>query len=321
MELNVPPPFMMEDVTAWVGLRGIQWRAAQDWVDETLNWRSSEERGLGDVSYLAAPMAFVTFMEIGSMKSLDSGYRDWPAMKEKELHVTLPVFEKRWGGFPNFLNPRFYPVALILDSSPAMIAGREVYGFPKIHGAVEVGDTRLSASTEVFGRHGDQTTHLSKTVVEMKATGDCGHDGCESVPSVLGQMARECVRGMDFPGRDSCGSWLECWGSNALDDSLEIFASVFAGLTSPQDFVFLKQFRDHEVAHRASYRAVTEAPVEFSNIRDLRRLTGDWTLDVPEFHSSRMLRGIGLESGKIVAPIRVSFDFKLPLGRTIWSSG
>lgn len=319
-ELNVPPPFLMENVTAWVGLRSIRWREAQAWVDETLNWRMTNTPGIGDVSYLAAPMAFITFMEIGSMKSLDPAYREWPSMREKELHITLPVFEKRWGGFPNFLNPRFYPVALILDSSPAMIAGREVYGFPKIHGSVEVGDRFLSATTEVFRRQGDLMTHVSEKVVEMSAEGDCRDDRYDSVPAALSDMAFECLHGMDMPARDYGDPWLERWGSSLIDDSLEIFASVFAGLTSPQEFVFLKQFRDHEMPRKASYRAVTEAPVEFSNIRDLRRLKGDWKLEMPDFQSSRLFRGIGLESGRMVSPIRVNFDFKLPLGRTIWSS-
>jgi hypothetical protein len=320
MELNVPPPFLMEDVTAWVAMKHIGWGSAQKWVDETLNWRPPGSAKPDEIRFIAGPLAAIVFIKVGAMRSLDPAYADWPAMQESEMHVTIPVFEEGLLGLPNLLKPRFFPLTLVLDSSPAMIAGREVYGFPKISGQVTTGNRSLGARSEVYCKKGDKLTVVNELVVGMERDrpGDDDDLQDQTVQECLYCMAKESLEGAPRQ-RSEEKSWLEACGSAVFDECLELFAVVFSKLLGPQEFVFLKQFRDQQDATRAAYRAVTEVPVSFSNIRSLHRLGGDWKLEVPEHQSSELLKEVGLGSGPIGCPLRVKFDFELPMGRTIWS--
>lgn len=320
-ELNLRPPFHMGDVEAWLSVRKIDWGAAQRWVDETLNLRP--DGVAAEPRFLAAPLAFVTFMRIGAMRSLDPLHEGWGAMDEREMHVIVPVIEDRAGALPDLFDPLFYPILLCLDSSPAMIAGREAFGFPKIGGRLVFEDGLLEARCEVWKGEGHATSSRDEVLVGLRrraeeprrAAAGSGPGGAlvELIEEEFGRVGDRIEAHFE-------AFWEEIWRSSLLGQVRRKFAAALERLAGPQDFVFLKQFRDHHRAESANWRGVVRSPVEFSNLRSLDREDGDWELEVPRYRSSDLLARIGLESGPIAAPIRARYDFSLLLGTTVWSS-
>ncbi len=317
-DLNLRPPFEMRDVKALVTAKAVDRRGLQDWVDETINWRPPGTGG--GRKFVALPVAFVVFLKVGAMRSRDPRHAGWAAMEESEMHVTVPLIEVHGGVLPNPFDPVFYPLLLCLDSSPAMIAGREVFGFPKVGGDIVIADGRCEARTEVWCRETEPRTKRGELLVGLERRGGAARAAVPGTPgAALGELAAGGLsRG--GVGAEVRGFLAGVWSGEVFDDVLEYLPRLLGRVRSEQEFVFLKQFRDHRTAAAASYRAVISTEVGFSGLRELNREAGDWRLEVPEHRSSKLLGDIGLASGPVEAPLRMGFDFVLPLGRTLWSS-
>jgi Acetoacetate decarboxylase (ADC) len=321
-DLNLRPPYRMTGVEGLIATRRISARAAQQWIDETLNWRpaGTTER----TRFSALPLAFNVFLRIEAMRSLDPQHSGWPAMRESELSVVLPVVESRPGELPDFSSLKFYPVMLCLDSSPAMISGREVFGFPKFLGSVDWNDRGGEARCEVAGRTGDPVTVRDARLMALQRTGNPlaqpPDEPLDSFSTGLARMAAEVLAGVSFVEDFTRDIWRELWGDLSESMLMTWLIEALTAMAGPFDFVFLKQFRDITDPRQACYRCVATSEIRFSGVTSPRFLGGDWELDVPPHRSSALLAKLGLESGPIGRPLRMDFDFDLSLGRKIWSS-
>ncbi|MCW1925474.1 acetoacetate decarboxylase family protein [Luteolibacter arcticus] len=318
-DLNFRPPYRITGVEALSAVRRIDIHAAQQWLDETLNWRPDDEEPKPE--FTALPLAFVIFMHMKSMCSIDPPHDAWGAASETEVVVTLPVLEWDNEGLPSPPSLKFYPIVLCLDSGPALISGREVFGFPKIVGKVEIGPDGGTARTEACRKEGEATIDRDALLLALRREKDDGQPALEpdSYGKGLAEMVKEeLLGGLD---RGVLGHLLKLNPARkALNFTLERVVDAIEGLEIGQKFVFLKQFRDVANPRVACHRSVAECVLEFSTLTSLRRESGDWELEVPEWHSSRLLKRIGLVSGPIGAPLRSEFQIDMSLGKTLWTS-
>jgi hypothetical protein len=317
-DLNFRPPYRITGVEALSAVRKIDTRAAQQWLDETLNWRPSGE----DLTpkFTSLPIAFVIFMHMKSMCSIDPPHNAWGAVSESEMVVTLPVLEWDNEGFPSLPKLKFYPIVLCLNSGPALISGREVFGFPKIMGQVEIGPDAGVVRTEVCGELGDAFTRPNELLLALRRE---AANGPASTPDSFSKGLAEMVKDELLGEIDDSvlGHLLNLNPAReALNFTLGGVVDLFKGLEVGQQFVFLKQFRDVADPRLACHRSVAECELEFSGLTSLSRESGDWELEVPEWHSSNLLTRIGVVSGPIGAPMRSEFQFDLSLGKTLWTS-
>ncbi|MEK7950658.1 acetoacetate decarboxylase family protein [Luteolibacter soli] len=317
-DLNFRPPYRITGVEALSAVRKIDTAAAQQWLDETLNWRPQGE----DVTpkFTALPIAFVIFMHMKSMCSINPPHDAWGATSESEMVVTLPVLEWDNEGFPSLPKLKFYPIVLCLDSGPALISGREVFGFPKMLGKVEIGPDGGVVHTEVCRKPGEATTDKNGLLLSLRRE---KASGPASIPDSFSKGLAEMVKDELLGEIDDSvlGHLLNLNPARkVLNFTFRGVVDLFEGLEIGQEFVFLKQFRDVENPDRACYRAVAECVLEFSHLTSMSRESGDWELEVPEWYSSRLLKKIGVESGPIGAPIRSEFQIDLSLGKTLWTS-
>jgi hypothetical protein len=306
-------------VEALAGVRRIDRKAAQQWLDETLNWRPPGVEPRPE--FTALPLAFVVFMKMKSMCSIHPPHDDWGAVSETEMVVTLPVIEWDNHGLPSAPSLKFYPIVLCLDSGPALISGREVFGFPKIMGQVDLGRDGGVARCEVSPRQGIPHTRRDELLLALRRERD---DGCQAAePESFGKGLAEMVKEELLGGLDrgALGDLLDLNPARAvLNFTLERVVDLIEHLEIGQKFVFLKQFRDVENPDVACHRSVAECVLEFSRLTRLTRESGDWELEVPSWRSSALLERIGLTSGPIGAPLRSEFQFDLKLGKTLWTS-
>lgn len=320
-DLNFRPPYRITGVEALSAVRGIDRERAQQWVDETLNWRP---RGVEPrPEFTALPVAFVVFMSMEAMRSIDPPHHDWGSVSESEMVVTLPLMQWDNRGLPTLPKLCFYPIVLCLDSGPALISGREAFGFPKIMGKVEIGAAGAEARCEVATLPGDPFTRRDGLLLSLSQLPESSANRPETEPDSFGKGIAEMVRDelLDRLDRSRIDDILRArWGRGVLNLGLEGLVAVLEKLEISQDFVFLKQFRDVERPERACHRSVASCALEFSNLTHLRREAGDWRLEVPDHRSSALLTRIGLSSGPIGAPLRTRFEFDLSLGKTLWSA-
>lgn len=319
-ELNLRPPYRMSGVEGLVAVRAIPRRAAQGWVDETLNWRPPGTPA--GSRFVALPLAFVVFLKIDRMASLDPLHAGWPPLGESEVSVVLPLVEITPGELPDFGSLAFYPVLLCLDSSPALISGRECFGFAKIGGSVSIRPEGAEARCEVVTAAGDAASRRDQRLLALQRVAEAGPAAVAGgAPGAeLARMTRDALRGarVEDEGLDE-GFLSELW--HDVGEALASWAvEALAAAAGPQDFVFLKQFRDIAEPRAACYRAVAASAVRFTEVRSARLAGGDWRLDVPAHASSALLARLGLDSGPISRPLWLDFDFELSLGRTIWST-
>jgi Acetoacetate decarboxylase (ADC) len=320
-DLNFRPPYRITGVEALSAVRGIDREAAQQWVDETLNWRPPGQEPKPE--FTALPVAFVIFMKMAEMRSIHAPHYDWGSVSESEMVVTLPLLEWDNRGLPSPPKLCFYPIVLCLDSGPALISGREAFGFPKIMGQVEIGADRGEARCEVATFPGDPFTRRNQLLLSLSQAADSAEERPavihDSFSTCLVEMVREELMGN--LRRSRIDDILRArWGRGILNLGLEGLVAVLEKLEVSQDFVFLKQFRDVERPDRACHRSVASCPLEFSNLTHLSREAGDWVLEVPDHRSSALLKRIGLSSGSIGAPLRAHFQIDLSLGKTLWSA-
>ncbi len=317
-DLNFRPPYRVTGVESLSVVRKIDGDEAQRWVDETLNWRPGGAEP--EVKFSALPVAFVIFMKMEEMRSIHPPHDDWGAVSESEMVVTLPLVA--WdGGLPSL---KFYPIVLCLDSSPALISGREAFGFPKIMGQVDIGDDAAEARCEVSAKPGQPaTTRNGRLLALLRTGGGEAEAPVEEQPRSFAARLAESVKDELF-GEPEPGFldllWKTDWGDAAADFIFARLVDLFSELETTQEFVFLKQFRDVSVPGAACHRSVATSEMTFSNLTHLSREAGEWELVVPQFRSSALLHRIGLVSGPVGAPLRAKFEFDLSLGRKIWST-
>ncbi|WP_193213575.1 acetoacetate decarboxylase family protein [Luteolibacter marinus] len=317
-DLNFRPPYRITGVEGLAAVRRIHMRETQQWLDDTLNWRPDEREPSPE--FTALPFAFVVFMKMASMRSLDPLHEDWGAVSESEMVVTLPVVAWDNRGLPSLPTLKFYPIVLCLDSSPAMISGREVFGFPKILGEVDIGPEGGEARCEVAVRPGDPVTHRNRRLLKLARIQD---GPAAAPPASYGGGLVEMVKDELLADFDEL--WLDHLAHRkllrgVLNKGLEWLVDQLGSLEVTQEFVFLKQFRDVARPAEACHRSVATSALTFSNLTELMRESGEWELDVPELRSSDLLNRIGLESGPIGAPLRSAFNFDLSLGTQLWST-
>jgi hypothetical protein len=320
-DLNFRPPYRITGVEALSAVRGIDREMAQQWVDETLNWRPPGQTARPE--FTALPMAFVVFMKMAEMRSIDPPDHDWGGVSESEMVVTLPLLEWDNRGLPSLPKLRFYPIVLCLDSGPALISGREVFGFPKIMGAVEIGADGAEARCEVATRPGDPLTRRDRLLLSLKRHPDTVASHPVANPDsfgkgIAGMVKDELLARWDPPVLEPL--LRARLGRRLLNRGLEELVELLESLEISQDFVFLKQFRDVARPGEACHRSVASCALTFSELTHLSREDGDWVLEVPAHRSSELLQRIGLESGPVGAPLRSRFQFDLALGTTLWST-
>jgi hypothetical protein len=320
-DLNFRPPYRITGVEALSAVRGIDREMAQQWVDETLNWRPPGEEPRPE--FTALPVAFVVFMKMAAMRSIDPPHHDWGSVSESEMVVTLPLIQWDNHGLPTLPKLCFYPIVLCLDSGPALISGREAFGFPKIMGQVEIGAAGAEARCEVATRPGDPFTRRDQLLLSLSQVPESAAMHPETEPDSFGKGIAEMVREelLGNLDRSRIDEILHArWSRGVLNLGLEGLVAVLEKLEISQDFVFLKQFRDVARPDRACHRSVASCALEFSKLTHLRREAGDWELEVPDHRSSGLLTRLGLSSGSIGAPLRAHFQFDLSLGKTLWSA-
>lgn len=275
------PPFLQGGCS----LYGFPIRSSRDRVqaicDQLLNTASG-----GQVHYRAAAgVVFVYFCRFSCSRSYTGPDARRGFLGETELGIWLPVRRTHASG----AGLSFFPYLMLVDSGPAMVTGREVYGFPKELGHMTLPDRpdeieHFAADALVFRRHERSTAGRFGRLVEVRR---------------LPRTRR--------PSR------AERWIGSLVEGALR----VRRGQTS---FVLLKQVRDCADPGRAAYQAIVEARARVWQISRFAFLPDTFAVRFEDCDSHPVARELGLSAEALaeVRGIHVEMSFDLELGEVVW---
>lgn len=302
-------PYAISGVTGFVfGLRG----------DEAKIHRLCEQTlDTGGEYTFDPPTGLVLFCFL-KMRSLRSGSPPDDAkgcIRETELNVAVPLLMRKRGE----LLPRlvFYMPYLWVDSGPALIAGREVYGFPKQLAAIEMpsalGEPAIfSVTSEVITHFGPGEMCAQKVVASVRRVGGGGVAGEASL--------RDRVE-------DAFDDMVERVFGVALPPPLDTVIPSRLRLGQMLSVVFLKQFRCiTRDGSQACYRSVAQAPFEITAFRRGQPLAGDYEVEIPKHDSVPLAKELGFAAVDATGLARqkarfayfADYDFRLGSGNLLW---
>lgn len=298
----------------------------QEMCDKYLNNPSN-----GEIEYRPATNYVVlTFNTIDSLSSIEPPDRDKGKVDEEEaVFWMLTVVGKKVGPF--FVAERlawFLPY-LYVNNSPVLVSGREVFGFMKELGKLQI--PKINQDPDLFTA---DTLVFKEFDPEVKAKDD----------RLL--EVRRIEKGEQHPAIKTWDSFDEAIAAISgllFDNPGEI---VIPGLQLPLNlleymlnkdlpFVSLKQFRDVVDSKRACYQALLESTMQlttfyggklfgFNNFGDRYELT------INNFASQPLVQDMGLHKGyspgseSTRIPVKLSFllhfDFILNNGKTVWQA-
>ena len=198
-----------------------------------------------------------------------------------------------------------------VDNAMAIATGREIFGYPKEQGFLEVdaaerGLNGLTVTAFVFPTFSPETEVRKLPLIEIKRLDPPGHDVIRNIWNDVVDGFRditELVRGGIF-----------CEGGIEFMESA-IAAIRTGGFTN----VYLKEFRDAEHEDRACYRSIIEAPAKVTRFGSGSLLQGDFQVRIHPYESHPIVRDLGLsgETIRAAATWTLDFDFDLDMGREV----
>ena len=206
----------------------------------------------------------------------------------------------------------FYPAYICVDNSWSLTAGREVYGFPKGYGPIEVPEpgsdpASFSASTMVIPKYAPTSGGQVLPLMEVTRTAVTTTDGeiwkdLEDAVSAVGHLL------------SGNGGKLVVPGFNFLLD--------LVGLARNEEVpgVFLKQFRDTADGTKACYQAVIEAGSFVDTFNGGGLLDGTYQATLFSYDSHPLADDLGLTPGPqpLEFPFWVNMDFTIGQGQEVW---
>ena len=196
----------------------------------------------------------ITYAELSGLALTDNG-TPMGTMLEQDLAFfipTLAVDTNKWG-----MHLAFFPFQLYIDNAPAIVAGREIYGFNKTIGGFQkkIGKDTLDLTVSTLA----VDTFSEKSLFKMR-------DFINISPSNGGQKSRN----------KECSNLTDLWGgmvdSMQKSDDVGLFQGLLesAGRSLSEliklqgRLVFLKQFRSVTDGSHTCYQSVVEAPISLN---------------------------------------------------------
>jgi hypothetical protein len=272
----------------------------------------------------AALLNFVTISCITPADPPDSWLGYLPE-KECSLWVPLADLERRqllWS----------VPY-MFVDSGPAMSGGREIFGFPKQYGWVDVtrdqnAPDEFSLATVALAKNGPDEMAKKQLLISVKRP----HGQPVALTSVVdnaGLLLEHLL------GHDALASLRERGRDRVLHDVLSMRVPLQAMSASEVAFLFvgqvlgmrlpmvlLKQFRDVVEPSSACYLGVIKVTNEINVFRHGGLLPDDYSIEIADLAGEPIRRELGLAPNPIQPAIAfwLEFDFVVGGGEVLWDS-
>ena len=303
-------PFSLRQVKTFCFAVTADPQRIQALVDRTLNLAL-------DTRYKAvSPTVLISYMRMDRLSSTPPAEAAHGSFTEHELNVSfLLAAEERRGLL--WLPARlvwFLPY-LWLDSNNAMIAGRDIYGFPKQYGTLTMplaeGEKAVfSAASEVLHRFGPAERAAILPIATTRRTDAAALEferPFAELASAAETFAKEVLR---------------------ITDPFLFIGASLADLTAEHlvNLAFLRQLPRIQGSARACFQSVVESSTLLRGFRAGGFLSGDYEIEIPHHDSVPWAQEIGLAPGAADVTVQphagfhLDIDFDFTAGREIWTA-
>ena len=258
----------------------------------------------------------VAFMRMDRLCSTVPASAACGTFTERELNISILLAAEEKVG-PVWLPARlvWHMPYLWLDSSNALIAGRDIYGFPKQYGGIAMPS-----------REGEPA--------EFRATGEVLPCFAPQTHACIEPIAT--ARRTDAPTLEFAAPFAEIAGAAGafvrevmrLTDPLLFLGASLADLTAEHllNLVFLRQLPSIVDGSRACYQAIAEASSLPRGFHGGGFLRGDYALEIPHHDSAPWAYELGIAARPAAVAVQphaafhLDVDFELSAGREIWTA-
>lgn len=271
----------------------------QAWLDKTFATPSGgavRYRALGD-------RVFLGVAEIGKLYTTHGENKGYTS----EIDITIWILAQREDD--GLFSLRWIPAYLFVDSGPALVSGREVWGFPKQLG-------RFDFSPQNPDRGAARTFNADGWVVSPFSA---------SSPARWAPMFEVRPSLKTPPRKGDVLASLEALAEKTLERLAGGFTSIAGRLQAAMGagdmtMAFLKQFPDAAVPTRACYQAVVEALAKVTKVRGSGLTDDDYELRIIAYDSHPYQAELGISSDwqEVGQGIWMDFDFQQNLGAEVW---
>ena len=266
----------------------------------------------------------VTFDRVGEMRSADYPERDRGFFSEREVVFwVLTVVGRKIGAFFQVERLAWFTPYIFVDSSAALDAGREVYGFPKQYSQVQVPQDKASEftlDTLMLKTFAPNTKAQSDRLLEIKLKNlDLQPEPIKTFDSLDDVFHQAIDLLLDTDTLDLPGIGLPLKLTEYLINR-EVPAVCF------------KQFRDAEDGTKACYQGIIEFAFQLTRFNGgkllgFEELGHQYEFSIFNHASEPIISDLGLhyrlvDDNSVQIPIKLSvlldFDFRLNPGKVIW---
>jgi hypothetical protein len=266
----------------------------------------------------AAGEVLLNFVDIPVMASTEVLDRRLGFTKEKEAAIWFPIVDKERKKF-GWAIPYMF-----VDSALALAGGREVYGFPKQMGNLEMPEDRarepaaLTIKTVTLEVHEPDCKAKKHWVVTVERPGTAARIGIGS------KSPRPLLRKVKQPrdgARDHGAFGRATTSARPRNDALAdvLFFKHLVDENVPM--LLLKQFRDAQVQGAACYQAVVLVNMVVSKFRGGGLMPGDYRVHINDLAGEPIMRELGIAA--TCSPrlaFWLNFDFVVRLGEILWEA-
>ncbi len=274
----------------------------QAWLDRTFSAPSG-----GAVQYAAvSDKIFFSVAQIGKLYNV---YPNHPAQGyTSEIDVTLWILAHRVDD--GLFALRWIPAYLFVDSGPALVTGREIWGFPKQLGRFDFSaqnpdpsaSRTFNAEGFVVSPYGPNSPARWATMFEARPVSATPTPGKGSILGNLEDLAKTAVNRLTN-------------GMTAIAGKLTT-TMVGGGMT----MALLKQFPDAVDPNLACYQAIVEADATVTDFKGGGLTSDDYEVRITTFDSHPYFSELGISPDwqEVGQGIWMNFDFHQALGTVIW---
>lgn len=206
-----------------------------------------------------------------------------------------------------------YPAFISVDNTWSLVAGREVYGFPKNSGPLDIPTAgsdpdHFSLTSLAFRKYDPASQAEMEELMRVDRTEKT--TGAEEAWDDLEDAIKAVAGFLHHP------SGLPVPGFNLLVDLLKLAKH------HEVPAVFLKQFRDAVDGTKACYQAIIEAGCHVTGFHGGGLLDGKYTLTATDYDSMPLASSLGLDPAGVPVefPFWANIDFVVQDVQEVWKA-
>ncbi|HSW13337.1 MAG TPA: hypothetical protein VLI06_10895 [Solimonas sp.] len=307
--------------------------ALQRFVDSQLNRAASRK-----FRYRALPLVLHCYLNCPKGTNVENV--GW--IPDREAAFLVPVVEFRRGALPRL---KVWAPYMFIDQPGALITGRDVWGYRKALGFLDVPEDpqqaqEFSVITQVFEKFNPNCP--ARNVELLKLTRSAAATADNSWSDTAGARQQLLQRIADALGGQLTEARGDGWIGRAMRLATRVGAGVgdrmglglaslldrlLGGIPDTMTAINLKQLRDAEDSTKACYQALVDSPCKV-DLDSGGFLGGSYELEIPHCDSHPLVKDLGLRPLASGSPARVPtlFGFWARMkfsglnGKVIWES-